>query len=166
MPSGGNSVLVQLELGQPFFLIDENLSHLYARVFEALGFNITSLREAFSGRRSVKDEELIPWLGKQGQHHAVWITQDILASKTHAKLILAHSISILWIRSRKKQELTGLQELQLLSMVIAHVRDLVASSATPLYLWALLVGRRPKLEKLTSSLTSKKLEFQKIQIPV
>ncbi len=166
MPLGGNNALSQLKLGQPFYLIDENLSHLYARVFEALGFNITSVREAFGGRRKVKDQELIPWLGKHRQHHAVWITQDVEASKTHAKLILAHNISVLWIRSRKKQELTGLQELQLLSLVIKHVTYLVSSANAPIYLWASLSGRRPKLDKLISPLTSKKLEFNRIRIPV
>ena len=158
--------MAQLRLGQPFYLIDENLSHLYAKVFEALGFNITNVREAFAGRRKVKDEEIIPWLAKRGRHRAVWITQDIEASKTHAKLILAHSISILWIHSRKKHELTGLQELQLLSLVIEHVTRLVSSTNTPIYLWASLIGRRPKLDKLVSPLTSKKLEFKGIPIPV
>lgn len=125
------------------------------------------MREAFGGRRKVKDEEIIPWLGKHGQHYAVWITQDIESAKTHAKLILAHNISILWIRSsRKKHELAGLQELQLLSLVIEHVTHLVSSSSTPIYLWASLSGRRPRLDKLISPLTSLKLEFKHILIPV
>lgn len=157
--------MAQLKLGEPFYLIDENLSHLYAKVFEALGFSITSVRETFGGRRNVKDEEIIPWLSKHGQHHAVWITQDIEAAKTHAKLILAHNISILWIHSRKKHPLTGLQELQLLSLIIEHVTHLVSSSSTPVYLQASLSGRKPRLDKLISPLTSLKLEFKRILIP-
>jgi len=127
---------------------------------------MSSVEEAFGGRRKVKDEEIIPWLGKRCRHYAVWITEDIEASKTHAKLIIAHQISILWILSRKKRELTGLQQLQLISLVIEHVTYLVSSSNTPIYLWALLIGRRPKIDKLISPLTSKKLEFKRIQIPI
>jgi len=156
--------LAQLRLGQPLYLIDENLSHLYARVFRAVGFNMTSVYEAF-GKRGVEDEVIIPWLGKQAGHRATWITQDIEASKTHVKLIIASSISILWIRSRKKQELTGLGELKLLTLVIEYVTYLISNSDTPLYLWASLVGRRPRLDRLISQLTSKKLEFKRLPIP-
>ncbi|MEW6142496.1 MAG: hypothetical protein AB1597_04970 [Chloroflexota bacterium] len=146
--------------------MDENLSYIYAKAFASLGFNMISVQEAF-GRKGVPDEEFIPWLGEKGHEKAVWITQDFEAreDKNKVKLILASNISILWIRSeRKKISLTGLQELQLLALVIAPVTQLISDTKQPLYMWASLKGMKPKLFKLISSLASKKIEMKPINL--
>ena len=153
----------QLSL-DPFYLIDHNLSPSYAPVFTALGYKVTSVRESFPRRIRVPDEEIIDWLAARGRQNAVWVTADEDAKKTHAKLILARNISVMWI-FRPKKGLSGLQELQLLSLVIEHVTVLVAGTANPIYLQASLNGRRPKLEQLISDLAAPKLVFHRIPLP-
>jgi hypothetical protein len=50
----------------------------------------------------VEDPEIIEWLGKNGEHYAVWITEDWEATKLHAKLIVANKISVWWIREKSR----------------------------------------------------------------
>jgi len=140
------------------------LSYKFADILVSVGYKVTSVREAFPGKERVPDEEIIDWLGKHGRQNAVWITADEEAQKVHAKLILAKNISVLWIW-RPKGGLTGLQELQLLSLIIEHVTALVAATRNPIYLRASLHGRRPKLERIVSPLTSRKLVFKRIPLP-
>lgn len=153
----------QLSL-EPLYIIDHNLSYKFADVFIAVGFNVTSVMKAFPGRESVPDDEIIDWLAQRGRQNAVWVTADEEAQKVHAKLILAKDISVLWIW-RPKGGLTGLQELQLLSLVIEHVTALVGAAQNPIYLRASLHGRRPKLERIVSPLTSRRLIFRRIPLP-
>lgn len=164
MPLGGKSALSQLSL-QPLFLIDHNLSHIFAKAFVSVGFNVTSVTDAFPGRRSVDDPEIISLLAQQGRQRAVWITADDDAQKVHAKYIIAKGISVLWVYRPPKTGLTGLQELQLLSLIIGKVATLVSVAHSPIYLKASLNVMKPKLEKLTSSLTSRKLIFKRIPLP-
>lgn len=152
----------QLNL-EPLFLIDENLSPALARTFRDVGFNVTSVSEAFHGRGQVSDVEIIEWLGQQGRQNAVWVTADDNAQKAHAKLILASRISVLWIL-RPHAGLTALQELILLSLIINDVNAWVLSSTAPVYFRASLNVRRPKLEQIISPLTSRRLEFKRIQL--
>lgn len=153
----------QLSL-EPLYLIDHNLSYKFADVLVAVGFNVTSVTKAFPGRERVLDDEIIDWLAQRGRQNAVWITADEEAQKVHAKLIVAKYISVLWIW-RPKGGLTGLQELQLLSLVIEHVTVLVVAAQNPIYLRASLHGRRSKLERIVSPLTSKKLDYRPVLLP-
>lgn len=163
MQSSGNNALSQLRL-VPFYIVDENLTPIIARAIAACGFDITSVHEEF-GRSNVDDTEIIEWLGKYGRQQSVWITADKDASKAHAKFIIAKQNSVLWI-FRPKQGLSKLQELQLLPLVIEHVTDLISATQHPLYLRAsLLRGKKAKLERLISSLTTKKLVFKRIPLP-
>ena len=152
----------QLNL-EPLYLIDENLSPSLAHTFGAVGFNVISVAEAFQGRGQVSDEQIIGWLGQQGQQNAVWVTADDDAQKAHAKLILASLISVLWIL-RPRTGLTALQELKLLSLIISDVNAWVLASTNPVYFRASLNVRRPKLEQVISPLTSRRLEFKRIQL--
>lgn len=149
----------------PFFLVDENLSPSVARAIAACGFDITSVQQEFEGRSGVDDREIIDWLGQYGRQKSVWITADKSAAKAHAKCLLAKQNSVLWIY-RPKKGLSKLQELQIISLLIEYLNDLISATQCPLYLKArLLTGKKVKLEKLVSPLTSKKLEFKRIPLP-
>ena len=163
MRLSGKIALSQLSL-EPFYLLDENLSPSFALVFTAVGYRVTSVNESFSDEERVSDEEIIEWLAANGRQNAVWVTADHEAKKIHAKLILAANISVLWIL-RSRRGLSGLQELQLLSLVIEHVTALIAAASAPVYLQASLNGRRPKLERLIGRLDQPRLEFQRISLP-
>lgn len=153
----------QLSL-EPLYLIDENLSPSLAPVFAAVGYKVTSVKQAFSGRSGVSDEEIIRWLSERGRQNAVWVTADEDARRVHEKLIHAANISVLWILRPRRRGLTGLQELQLLSLVIEKVTATVAEAQHPVYLRASLNVRRPKLEQLVRPLTSSRLEFRGIRL--
>ena len=152
----------QLNL-EPLYLIDENLSPALAHTFSNVGFNVTSVTEAFHGVGQVSDEQIIEWLGQQGRQNAVWVTADDDAQKAHAKLILASRISVLWIL-RPRAGLTALQELTLLSLIIKDVTTWVLSSTVPVYFRASLNVRRARLEQIISPLTSRRLEFKRIPL--
>ena len=154
--------MTQLGL-EPFYVIDENLSPSFARALAATGFGVTGVVEAFNGRRGVIEEEIIPWLSQHGRKNAVWVTKDWEAQKRHAKLIHEQSISVLWLLI-PDQGLRALRELQLLVLVIEYVTNLVIASRTPVYLCASFNVRRPKLERIVSPLTAKKLVFQRVPL--
>ncbi|MFC1913053.1 hypothetical protein ACFLX7_02520 [Chloroflexota bacterium] len=149
---------------KPLYLLDEHLSYKFAPVFQSLGYNMTSVEDVWHGRKNVEDPEIIPWLGENGEHHAVWITEDWEATKLHAKLIVSNKISVWWIREEKHIGLTGLQELQLISLIIQFVTDIILVSKSPTYLKASLIGRRPKLERMTCHLLSPKLTWGKVKL--
>jgi hypothetical protein len=149
----------------PLYLLDELLSYKFAPVFQSLGFNMTCVEDEF-GRRGVDDPDIIKRLGTHNPPcHAVWITEDWEATKLHAKTILTNQISVWWIREGKHSSLTGIQELQLISLVIELVSDTVCSSKTPTYLKASLLGRRPHLFRLKSHLMSPRLDWERIPLP-
>lgn len=155
--------MTQLGL-EPFFVIDENLSPSFAKALHATGFRITSIVEAFNGRRAVQEEEIIPWLSQNGRKNAIWVTKDWDAQKRHAKLIHEQNISVLWLLI-PDQGLRALRELQLLVLVIEHVSNVVIESRTPSYIRASFNVRRPKLERIISPLTTPKLLYQRMPIP-
>lgn len=154
--------MTQLSL-EPFFLLDQNLSYRFAPAFDALGFRMTSVHEAFPGQVSVPDQDQIIWLSDRGKQNAVWITADEDAQKAHAKLIAANDISALWIHWSPKGE-KGLADLRLLTMVIPDVRDSVARATRPVYFRASWNVRRPKLERLQGTLLVKKLKWHRLQL--
>lgn len=154
-----------MQLGlEPFFVIDENLSPSFAKALASTGFSITDVVTEFNGRKGVPEEEIIPWLSQHGQKNAVWVTKDWKAQKLHAKLIHEQSVSVLWILI-PDQGLRALRELQLLVLLVEHVSNIVLTSTTPVYLCASFNVRRPKLERIISPLTDKKLKFQRIPLP-
>lgn len=149
----------------PFYIVDENLSPTIAKALSACGFDITCVQEVFPNRTGVEDTEIIEWLSKHGRQKSVWITADQSAAKVHAKFLLAKQNSVLWI-FRPKAGLSKLQELQLLSLIIEHVTELMSNTNIPLYLRAeLLTGKKAKLEKLFSSLKDRHLDFRRIPLP-
>ena len=163
MPYSGNTVLLhQLRLS-PLFIIDHNLSYALADALSACGFDVTSVKAVFPNKERVEDEEIIDWLEKQGRERSVWITADEKAQKVHAKYILAKEISVLWV-VRPKNGLSTLKALQLLSLIIEPLAQLISSTKQPLYLRTSISGKRTKLERLITPLSDKSLIFKKIPI--
>ena len=148
----------------PFFLLDENLSPYFVPAFDTLGYDMRSVVAVFAGRRGVKEEELIPWLGRQCGCRPVWITEDTDSRKRHAKLILQHQISVLWLENQGKFTLKGIQELQLLSQVMPTVADLATCSPSLIYLAASLTSRRAKLRRLAGNLLDKHAQYVRIPL--
>ena len=150
----------------PLFLLDENLPPAFAPVFSAIGFNMTSVSQAFLGRRSVPDEEIIAWLGvnEEEARCSVWVTTDQRARRMHGARIMQTGISVLWIERPSRRGLSSLQELQLLSLILDDVQAILVSSGQPVYLLASLVGRRAKLQQVVGNLAARKLELQTIRL--
>lgn len=163
MPSSGKSALPQLSL-DPFFLLDHNLSHLFAPALQATGFNVTSVMAEFKGSHWVADEEIIARLARLGRHRAVWVTADTNAQRAHGKLIIAEHISVLWVFEPGRRSLTGIRQLQLLSLVIFDVHRIVAETSNPVYLRASLNVWRPRLERLAGSLIDSRLDWRRLTI--
>lgn len=150
----------------PLFLLDENLPPAFAPVFSTIGFNTTTVAEAFAHRRSVSDEEIIAWLSAnvENPRRSVWVSTDLRARIVHGARIVQAGISVLWIQHPSRKGLTSLQELQLLSLILEDVQTTVASSARPMYLIASLNGKRPKLEEVVGTLTDRKLQSRRLQL--
>ena len=149
---------------EPFFLLDENLSPYFVPAFDSLGFEMRSVVAVFAGRRGVKEEELIPWLGKRCDCCPVWITEDTDSRKRHAKLILEHKVSVLWLVNQGRHPLNGIQELQLLSQVIPVVAKTAAGSARPVYLEASLTSRKAKLRRLQGHLFDRQAKYETVYL--
>lgn len=149
----------QLRL-KPLFIIDHNLSYALADALSACGFEVTSVIRVFPDKATVADEEIIDWLEQQGRERCVWITADENAQKVHAKYILAKQISVLWVL-RPKKGLSNLKALQLLSLIIEPLEQLISSTRRPIYLRTSISGKRVKLERLITPLSEKKLRFKK-----
>ena len=166
MPLLGNKGLSQPTL-EPVFLLDDNISYRFAEALSiATGYDIRTVRYEWEHRdpftNPVQDEEIIPYLGSVARHKAVWITSDWDARIAHARLIMAEHISVLWLHESKSRLLRGLQELQLLSLVIEHVYAQVAPARSPVYLRTYLNGHRPRLERLAGTLHDSKLNWRKV----
>ena len=150
----------QLRLS-PLFIIDHNLSYALADALSACGFDVTSVKAVFPNKVKVEDEEIIDRLEEQGRECSVWITADEKSQKAHAKYISAKGISVLWV-VRPKKGLSTLKALQLLSLIIEPLAQLISSTKQPLYLRTSISGKRVKLERLITPLSDKKLRFKKI----
>lgn len=96
--------------------MDESLSPNVGKSLRLVGYPITLVHEieAFADVVSVKDENLIPWMG---EHSAVWIHADDDAKRRHRKLLLAHRVRTLWVR-RPKDGMSSRQQLRVLSYVM------------------------------------------------
>lgn len=143
--------------------MDHNLSYKLAQAFNDVGFNFSSVRAEFPGRSTVPDEEIIGWLSDQKDFKAIWVTADDDAQKTHAKLIMARQISVLWI-FRARRGLSALEELQLLSMVMQKATEIIFSASRSVYLKASFNGKRPKLEQLSNTLHDKRLNWKNVNL--
>lgn len=163
----GNESSPQISL-EPVFLLDDNLSYHFAPALNAVGFNVTSVREKWPDRdirsNPVLDEEIIPYLGSLGRERSVWVTSDWDAHKAHARMILAEKISVLWLNEPTGKSLTGLRELQLLTRIINTVNGLLASTEVPIYLRAYMNGLRPKMDRLAGTLLDPILRWDKVTL--
>ena len=168
MPLIGNEGLSQPTL-EPVFLLDDNLSYRFAEALSvATGYDIRTVRHEWEHRdpftNPVQDEEIIPYLGDVAGHKAVWITSDWDSRNAHARLIMAAQISVLWLHEPKGKALRGLQELQLLSLVIERVYDLVATASSPVYLRTHFNVHRPRLDQLAGTLYDSKLDWRRVSL--
>lgn len=169
MPLLGNEGFFLQPTLEPVFLLDENISYRFAPALaNATGNDIKSVRCVWKDRdrliNAVRDEEIIRYLGEVARGKGVWITADWDARTAHAQLIMAERISVLWLHEPKGKGLRGIQELQLLSLVIEHVYDLVATASSPVYLHTYLHGYRPRLERLAGTLHDTKLKWEKVPL--
>ena len=117
------------------------------------------------GKKSAEDRDIIEWLGKQQSLYGfkgVWITDDWEASKLHAKLILAHSISVFWVCDPLNNALRAIQQLQVMTMLIEYIDVIYKEKPTPTYLKGTIDKRKTKLYTLASHLLARKLEWQKV----
>ena len=105
------------------------------------------------------DEAIVEFLGSRAGHKAIWITTDIDSQTTHAKLIMAQNISVLWIYEPRRSGLHGLEELLLLTLVLPNVQEMMENVKRPVYLQASLKKRRPKLQPLRGSLFDAQLTW-------
>ena len=169
----GKSVL-NVMVGKPLYLLDENISYKFVIPFKALGYDMTSVEEVFPkeqllllGKKSAGDPDIIEWLGtQQANYHlrGVWITDDWEASKLHAKMILAHSICVFWVCDSLNHALRAIQQLQVLAMLIEHIDDILQATTSPTYLKGTMVNRRIRLWRLSSHLMAPRLTWEKVII--
>ena len=83
----------------------------------------------FQNQPSVKDEQLIPWIGT---HDAVWIHADDNAKRQHRKLLLAHAVRTLWLY-RPSGVMSGREQLRALSYVLDDFLERLTSQPSKLH---------------------------------
>jgi hypothetical protein len=169
MPLLGNEGFLSQPTLEPVFLLDDDISYRFAPALSsATGNDIKSVRCVWDDRdrfiNPVQDEEIITYLGEIARDKGVWITADWDARIAHAKLIMAEQISVLWLHEPKGKALRGLQELQLLSLVVENVYTLVANSNSPVYLRTHMNGHRPRLDRLAGTLYDSKLNWVRVPL--
>ena len=138
-------------MSEPFFLLDQCLSHRIAYgVAEASGYTVTPVRDEWPKRdlnvNAPKDWEIIPHLGAKAGHLGVWITLDWSASVEYAQLINRHRISVLWLWLPGNRNLTIDEQRRTLIAVLGTAHRIVAATAAPVYLRARYDGQ-PMLER-------------------
>ena len=136
MPLLGNEGFLLQPTLEPVLLLDDDISYRFATALSsATGNDIRSVRSVWEDRdrlfNPVQDEEIIRYLGEVAREKGVWITADWDSRNVHAKLIMAEQISVLWLHAPRGKALRGVQELQLLSLVVEKVYELVAGSRFP-----------------------------------
>ena len=164
----GSSSL-QRSVSEPFFLLDQCLSHRIAYgVSRVSGYPVTPVRDEWPERdlsvNAPKDWEIIPHLGAKAGHLGVWITLDWGALAEYAHLIERHRISVLWLRGADGGgfSLLRAQQSQLLAEVIGMAYPIFAAATAPVYLRARLApggGAVPLLERLAGSLLEAPLRW-------
>lgn len=169
LSNGNNSLKVSTK--KPLYLLDENISNKFIIPFQALGYNMTSVNDEFPkaklrevGKKSAEDPDIINWLSSQQELQgckSVWITDDWKAHKAHAKIILASFISVFWICDPLHNALRAIQQLQVLTMMIEHIDNIIQKSDGPKYLKGTNDNGKIKLWLLSSHLLAKKLEWKK-----
>lgn len=104
---------------EPLFLIDDSLSRDVARALRFVGYNFTSVFDAFDSRPRVLDPEIIDWAK---DHDAVWVHADDKAKKKHRAQILSAGIRTLWIY-RRQGKMSSRDQLRILSYVLANLLE-------------------------------------------
>ena len=99
--------------------MDESLSPHVGKALGLVGYPVTLVGDIaeFAGVVGVKDEQLIPWMGR---YDAVWVHADDDAKRRHRKLLVAHAVRTLWVR-RPKRGMSSRQQLRVLSYVLDDV---------------------------------------------
>lgn len=92
MPSIGKNP--SSSTNDPLFLIDESLDRNVAKALGLVGYNVTTVYDAFPGRSGVKDSEILTWCGDK---NAVWVHADDKVRKKHKKEMIAAGIRSLWV---------------------------------------------------------------------
>ena len=105
--------------GGPLVLLDHSLVHSVADALALVELPVLSAYKAFDQRESVKDEEIIAWLGQRGPA-GIWVHADDRAKKAHKVDIVSNRISTIWVR-RRRGVMSARSQLRLLAYVIPYV---------------------------------------------
>ena len=114
---------------EPLFLLDDSLSRDVARALSFVGYNFTSVFDAFDSRPRVLDPDIIDWAK---DHNAVWIHADDKAKKKHRAQIRGAGIRTLWIY-RRKGEMSSKDQLRVLSYVLPNLIEQYNKQPTRLH---------------------------------
>jgi len=114
---------------EPLFLLDDSLSRDVARALSFVGYNFTSVFDAFDSRPRVLDPDIIDWAK---DHNAVWIHADDKAKKKHRAQILGAGIRTLWIY-RRQGKMSSRDQLRILSYVLPNLIEQYNKQPTRLH---------------------------------
>lgn len=156
----------------PFFLLDESLSSsIVGEVSRVTGYSVSTISDEWAGRdrslNRIQDEEIIPHLGRRGEHRSVWITGDRKAFGKHGQLIHAFPISVLWLRGPGHRPLEPEEQLQMLCTVMDRVHSLISRSNRPVYLRVRLDHNfryQPILERLAGTVLDRPIEWERVPL--
>ena len=137
---------------QPWFLLDESLSHFVSDALEMVGYPITSC--AKQGLLGWPDQELIPWMAERGY---VWVTKDDVARTEHREEILRERISVVWVRGQErpnrtvaKDDLSPKQQHRMLTDELDNISDIVVQARGPRYFLVYLRTNGPAMKRYTT----------------
>ena len=99
--------------------------------------------QAVWGQPSIKDEEIIPWVGQQD---GVWVHADDSAKKDNRELLLANSISTLWVR-RPKTGMSGASQLRAVAYVVEDFLERKRNSRRPIH-YRLIAHGQPGKQRI------------------
>lgn len=136
----------------PLFIIDDSLDWNVAKALQLVGYNVTSVYEAFKGRPGVQDPELIAWCS---DNNATWVHADDRARKEHKKDIITSNIGFLWVY-RPGGVMSSKEQLRILSYVLLDLIDKFEKSPRKLHYKVSVHGEAPRkrirLEPITITL--------------
>ena len=97
-------------------MLDESLSPNVAKALRLVGYNFTTVSEAFK-HSGVPDPEIIKWTKAS---NAIWVHADDRAKKKHRAQILSAGIRTLWVY-RPKWGMSSKEQLRILSYVLPNL---------------------------------------------
>ena len=116
----------------PLVLIDHWLVNSVANALALVGLPVANAYDTFDQRDSVKDEEIIEWLGRRGPA-GIWVHADDRAKKRHKTDIVSNRISTIWVR-RRSGKMPARSQLRLLAHVVPYVLETYSPFEKPFHI--------------------------------